>query len=140
MLSYQRMIEKDSMFNTPPCWCIYILGLVLEWLEGQGGVAGMEQIKHERAQRLYEYLDNSKIFTPNARPGSRSDMNVTFRTNDPALDSACVSGAAERGLLNLKGHRIAGGMRASIYNAMPVAGVDALIAYLKEFEVEHHGK
>ncbi|MBQ3263474.1 MAG: 3-phosphoserine/phosphohydroxythreonine transaminase [Oscillospiraceae bacterium] len=86
MLSYQRMIEKDSMFNTPPCWCIYILGLVLEWLEEQGGVAGMEQIKRERARRLYDFLDNSKVFTPNARPGSRSDMNVTFRTGDPALD------------------------------------------------------
>ena len=140
MLSYQRMIEKDSMFNTPPCWCIYILGLVLEWLEGQGGVKGMEQIKRERARKLYEFLDNSALFTPNAQPGSRSDMNVTFRTGDPALDALCVSGAAERGLLNIKGHRIAGGMRASIYNAMPMAGVDALIAYLKEFEVEHHGK
>ena len=139
MLSYQRMIEKDSMFNTPPCWCIYILGLVLEWLEGQGGVKGMEQIKRERARKLYEFLDNSALFTPNAQPGSRSDMNVTFRTGDPALDAACVSGAAERGLLNIKGHRIAGGMRASIYNAMPMAGVDALVAYLKEFEVEHHG-
>ena len=140
MLSYQRMIEKDSMFNTPPCWCIYILGLVLEWLEGQGGVVGMEQIKRERARRLYEYLDNSALFTPNAKPGSRSDMNVTFRTGDPALDAECVSGAAARGLLNIKGHRVAGGMRASLYNAMPMAGVDALIAYLKEFEVEHHGK
>ena len=140
MLSYQRMIEKDSMFNTPPCWCIYILGLVLEWLEEQGGVAGMEQIKRERARRLYDFLDNSKVFTPNARPGSRSDMNVTFRTGDPALDAACVAGAAKRGLLNIKGHRVSGGMRASIYNAMPMAGVDALIAYLKEFEVEHHGK
>ena len=95
MLSYQRMIEKDSMFNTPPCWCIYILGLVLEWLEGQGGVKGMEQIKRERARKLYEFLDNSALFTPNAQPGSRSDMNVTFRTGDGALDAACVSGAAE---------------------------------------------
>ncbi len=140
MLSYQRMIEKDSMFNTPPCWCIYILGLVLEWLEEQGGVSGMEQIKRERARRLYEFLDNSALFTPNAKPGSRSDMNVTFRTGDPALDAECVAGAAARGLLNIKGHRVAGGMRASIYNAMPMAGVDALIAYLKVFEVEHHGK
>ena len=137
MLSYQRMIEKDSMFNTPPCWCIYILGLVLEWLEEQGGVAGMEQIKRERARRLYDFLDNSKVFTPNARPGSRSDMNVTFRTGDPALDAACVAGAAKRGLLNIKGHRVSGGMRASIYNAMPLEGAVKLAEYMREFEREH---
>ncbi len=139
MLSYQRMIEKDSMFNTPPCWCIYILGLVLDWLKEQGGVHGMEQIKHERAARVYEYLDNSSLFHANAKPGSRSDMNVTFRTGNDALDAEFVAGAAARGLLNLKGHRVAGGMRASLYNAMPMAGVDALLKYLKEFEVEHHG-
>ena len=139
MLSYQRMIEKDSMFNTPPCWCIYILGLVLDWLNTQGGVAGMEQIKAERAKKLYDFLDNSAIFHANAQPGSRSDMNVTFRTGDADLDTACVKGAAAEGLLNIKGHRVAGGMRASLYNAMPMAGVDALIDYLKRFEVEHHG-
>ncbi len=140
MLSYQRMIDKDSMFNTPPCWCIYILGLVLDWLETQGGVHGMEQIKHERARKLYDYLDNSSLFHANAKPGSRSDMNVTFRTGDPDLDAEFVAGATKRGLLNLKGHRVSGGMRASLYNAMPMAGVDALLNYLKEFEVEHHGK
>ena len=139
MLSYQRMIDKDSMFNTPPCWCIYMLGLTLQWLEKQGGVAGMEQIKRERAAKLYDFLDHSAIFKPNAQPGSRSDMNVTFRTASAALDAECVAGAAKVGLLNLKGHRIAGGMRASLYNAMPMAGVDALIDYLKEFEVNHHG-
>jgi len=138
MLSYQRMIDKDSMFNTPPCWCIYMLGLMLQWLETQGGVAGMEQIKRERAAKLYAFLDNSALFTANAQPGSRSDMNVTFRTASPALDAECVSGAAKVGLLNIKGHRVAGGMRASLYNAMPMAGVDALIDYLKEFEVSHH--
>ena len=140
MLSYQRMIDKDSMFNTPPCWCIYILGLVLDWLEEQGGVAGMEQIKRARAAKVYEVLDNSSLFRANARPGSRSDMNVTFRTGNAELDAAFVAGATERGLLNLKGHRVAGGMRASLYNAMPMAGVDALVDYLKEFEVEHHGQ
>ena len=139
MLSYQRMIEKDSMFNTPPCWCIYILGLVLDWLETQGGVRGMKQIKRERAAKVYDFLDNSRLFRANAKPGSRSDMNVTFRTGDDALDAEFVAGAAARGLLNLKGHRVAGGMRASLYNAMPMAGVDALIDYLKEFEVNHHG-
>ena len=139
MLSYQRMIEKDSMFNTPPCWCIYMLGLVLDWLEAQGGVAGMEQLKTARAKKLYDYLDNSHMFHANAQPGSRSDMNVTFRTGDAELDDAFVRGAAEHGLLNLKGHRVTGGMRASIYNAMPMEGVDALLQYMKRFEVEHHG-
>lgn len=139
MLSYRRMIDKDSMYNTPPCWCIYMLGLMLDWLERQGGVAGMERIKSARAAKLYDFLDNSAVFRACAEPGSRSDMNVTFRTGDDALDAACIRGATERGLLNLKGHRIAGGMRASLYNAMPMAGVDALVDYLEQFEVEHHG-
>lgn len=139
MFSYQRMIDKDSMYNTPPCWCIYMLGLTLDWLEKQGGVSGMEQIKSVRAAKLYDFLDNSKIFHACAEPGSRSDMNVAFRTGDDAMDAECICGATARGLLNLKGHRIAGGMRASLYNAMPMAGVDALVDYLKQFEVEHHG-
>ena len=139
MLSYQRMIEKDSMFNTPPCWCIYMLGLVLDWLEEQGGVIGMEQLKSARAKKLYDYLDNSAMFHANAKPGSRSDMNVTFRTGDDTLDALFVKDAADHGLLNLKGHRVTGGMRASVYNAMPMEGVDALIDFMKRFEVEHHG-
>ena len=139
MLSYQRMIEKDSMFNTPPCWCIYMLGLVLDWLEEQGGVSGMEQLKSARAKKLYDFLDNSSLFHANAAPGSRSDMNVTFRTGDEALDAEFVKGAAEIGLLNVKGHRVTGGMRASIYNAMPMEGVDALLNYMQRFEVEHNG-
>lgn len=139
MFSYQRMIDKDSMYNTPPCWCIYMLGLTLDWLGEQGGVNGMEQIKAARAAKLYDFLDNSAVFHACAAPGSRSDMNVTFRTGDDALDAECIRGATARGLLNLKGHRVAGGMRASLYNAMPMAGVDALVDYLKQFEVEHHG-
>ena len=135
---YQRMIDKDSMYNTPPCWNIYILGLVLAWLEQQGGVEGMQRLKHARAAKVYDFLDNSALFHACAQPGSRSDMNVTFRTGDDALDKEFISGAAARGLLNLKGHRVAGGMRASLYNAMPMAGVDALVDYLKQFEVEHH--
>lgn len=138
IMSYQTMIDKDSMLNTPPCWCIYLLGLVLDWVEEQGGVAGMERRKHERAARLYDYLDNSALFTPHAQPGSRSEMNVTFRTPSEALDAEFVKGAPARGLLNVKGHRIAGGMRASLYNAMPMEGVEALLKYMKEFEVEHH--
>ena len=138
IMSYRTMIEKDSMLNTPPCWCIYMLGLVLDWLEEQGGVAAMERRKHERAQRLYDYLDGSGLFLPHAQPGSRSEMNVCFRTPSEELDAEFVRGAAARGLLNVKGHRITGGMRASLYNAMPMEGVEALLAYMKEFEVQHH--
>ncbi len=138
IMSYRTLVKTDSMLNTPPCWCIYMLGLVLDWLAEQGGVPGMERRKRERAARLYDYLDNSSLFTAHAQPGSRSDMNVTFRTGSAELDAAFVKGAAARGLVNVKGHRIAGGMRASLYNAMPMEGVEALLAYMKEFEGEHH--
>lgn len=134
VMDYQVQIEKDSMLNTPPCWCIYMLGLNLKWLESQGGVSEMERRKRERAGALYEFLDNSSLFHGSAQPSARSEMNVTFRTDHPELDAECVAGAARRGLLNLKGHRLTGGMRASIYNAMPMEGVTALITYLKEFE------
>lgn len=138
IMSYRTLVKTDSMLNTPPCWCIYMLGLVLDWLAEQGGVTGMERRKRERATRLYDYLDNSSLFTAHAQPGSRSDMNVTFRTASAELDAAFVKGAAARGLVNVKGHRIAGGMRASLYNAMPMEGVEALIAYMKEFEGKNH--
>ena len=138
MMSYKTMIEKDSMYNTPPCWCIYMLGLVLDWLEKQGGVAGMEAIKHEKAQMIYDILDNSKLYKPHARPDSRSDMNVTFRTGDADLDAKFAKEAQARGLMNLKGHRSVGGMRASLYNAQPMEGVKALAAFMKKFEVENH--
>ena len=138
MLSYQRMIDKDSMYNTPPCYNIYLLGLVLDWLKEQGGVEGMERIKHAKAKLLYDYLDESALFHGCAQKESRSDMNVTFRTGDADLDAEFVKFAAAHGLQNVKGHRIAGGMRASIYNAMPVEGVEKLLAVMKEFEVSHH--
>ena len=138
MLSYQRMIDKDSMYNTPPCYNIYLLSLVLDWLEKQGGVAGMETIKRQRAALVYDYLAESRIFHGCARPDSRSDMNVTFRTGDKDLDAEFVQYAAARGLRNLKGHRVAGGMRASLYNAMPMEGVVKLVETMKQFEVEHH--
>ena len=138
VMSYQEQIKNDSMLNTPPCWCIYMLGLTLDWLKEQGGIAGMEQLKKERSAPLYEFLDNSRIFIPHARKDSRSDMNITFRTGDEDLDAEFVKGAAARGLLNLKGHKSVGGMRASLYNAMPVEGVKALLEYMKEFEVTHH--
>ena len=138
MLSYKTMIEKDSMYNTPPCWCIYMLGLTLDWLQEQGGVAGMEQIKHEKAKMIYDILDSSKLYKPHARVDSRSEMNITFRTGDADLDAQFAKEAQARGLMNLKGHRSVGGIRASLYNAQPMEGVKALAEYMKEFEVKHH--
>ena len=135
VMSYKTMIENDSMYNTPPCWNIYILGLVLDWLEKQGGVKGMEQIKTAKAALLYDYLDGSALFKACAEKGSRSDMNVTFRTGDEAKDEEFCKSATKLGLTNLKGHRKVGGMRASIYNAMPIEGVNKLVEFMKEFEV-----
>lgn len=126
------------MLNTPPCWCIYMLGLMLDWLDGMGGVKAMQEIKKERAQLIYDVLDNSKLYIPHAERSSRSDMNVTFRTGSEELDAQFVKGAAAEGLLNLKGHRLTGGIRASLYNAMPVEGARALAEYMKKFEVEHN--
>ena len=137
IMSYRTLIETDSMLNTPPCWCIYMLGLTLDWVIAQGGLDAMEEMKTERAGRLYDFLDGSSFYLPHAEKESRSDMNVTFRTASAELDAAFVKGAAERGLVNIKGHKIAGGMRASLYNGMPLEGVDALIAYMKDFEREH---
>ena len=134
MMNYQTMIEKDSMYNTPPCWCIYMLGLVLDWLEEQGGISGMEKIKHQKAQMLYDVIDNSKLFTAAAQVGSRSDMNVTFRTGNADLDAKFVAESVAAGFSNLKGHRKVGGMRASIYNAMPMEGVEKLCDFIREFD------
>lgn len=138
MMSYQRMIDKDSMYNTPPCYNIYMLGLVLDWLEKQGGVAGMEKRKSAKAKLLYDYLDESALFRGCAERTSRSDMNVTFRTGDADTDAEFVKFSLGRGLRNLKGHRVAGGMRASLYNAMPEEGVLRLVETMKEFEAKHH--
>ena len=138
MMSYKTMVEKDSMYNTPPCWCIYMLGLTLDWLETQGGVAGMETIKREKAAMIYDILDNSRLYQAHARVDSRSDMNITFRTGDAELDTLFAKEAQARGLMNLKGHRSVGGIRASLYNAQPIEGVRALAEYMKEFEVKHH--
>ena len=137
ILRYDTMIRTDSMLNTPPCWCIYLFSLVLDWVREQGGVEAMDERKRERAKLLYDVLDDSRLFRPHARREDRSFMNVTFSTADKALDAAFVSGAAERGLLNVKGHKSTGGIRASLYNAMPVAGAAKLAAYMREFEKEH---
>ena len=137
MMNYKIMIEKDSMYNTPPCWCIYMLGLMLDWLEEQGGVPGMEKIKHAKAQMLYDVIDSSKLFTCAAQQGSRSDMNVTFRTADPELDAKFIAESVAAGFTNLKGHRLVGGMRASIYNAMPTEGVEKLCDFIRKFDKEN---
>ncbi len=137
MLEYQRHIEKDSMYNTPPCWNIYMLGLMMDWLKEQGGVSAIEQIKKEKAQILYDVLDHSHLYQAHAEVGSRSDMNVTFRTASDEMDAKFVSQAAQLDLVNLKGHRLTGGIRASIYNAMPMEGVKKLADFMEQFEKEN---
>lgn len=138
MLSYKTMIDKDSMYNTPPCYNIYILGLVMKWLSKQGGVEGMEKLKAEKAAVLYDYLDESRLFKGCAEKPYRSDMNVTFTTGDKELDAEFAREAAKAGFLNVKGHRAAGGMRASVYNAQPMEAVLALREFMKNFEVKNH--
>ena len=134
IMNYKAMIDKDSMYNTPPCWCIYMLGLTLDWVEENGGLAGMEKLKWQRANMLYDTLDNSKLFRCHGEKGSRSGMNVTFRTGSEELDAKFVKEAVAHDFVNIKGHRSVGGMRASIYNAMPIEGVEKLVAFMKEFE------
>ncbi len=137
ILSYETMIRTDSLLNTPPCWCIYMLGLTLDWVIREGGIPAMEQRKREKAGMLYDFLDESRLFKAHARPEARSWMNVTFRTGSDELDAEFLKGAAERGLCNLKGHKLTGGIRASLYNAVPVEGARALLDYMKEFEYRH---
>jgi phosphoserine aminotransferase len=137
IMSYKVAIEKDSMDNTPPCYTIYMLGLVLKWLETQGGVAGMERRKTAKAKLLYDFLDESRLFHGVAEPEFRSDMNVTFRTDSEDTDKSFVKEAASRGFENLAGHRLVGGMRASIYNAMPEEGVVELVKLMREFEAKN---
>ncbi|MDR0905061.1 MAG: 3-phosphoserine/phosphohydroxythreonine transaminase [Oscillospiraceae bacterium] len=137
IMSYKVAIEKDSMDNTPPCYTIYMLGLVLKWLETQGGVAGMEKLKSAKAKIIYDVLDSSALFSGCAEKDARSDMNVTFRTGDEELDAKFAKEATAAGFDNLKGHRNVGGMRASIYNAMPVEGVEKLAAFMKDFEAKN---
>lgn len=134
MMGYKDLIEKDSMSNTPPCWCIYILGLVCDWLMDLGGVSAMESIKKGKAKLLYDALDASRLFTAPAEIGSRSDMNVVFRTESAELDDAFVKEATAAGFTTLKGHRNVGGMRASIYNAMPTEGVEKLADFIQRFD------
>ncbi len=137
MLDYSTHIENESMFNTPPCYSIYIMKLVLEWLKEQGGVASMQKINERKAAILYDFLDNSRMFKPTAEPQYRSLMNVPFVTASEELNKEFIKKADSAGFVNLKGHRLVGGMRASIYNAMPEEGVKALVEFMKKFEMEH---
>jgi phosphoserine aminotransferase len=134
---WKEQAEADSMLNTPATYAIYIAGLVFEWLQTQGGLAAIEAQNIAKAQLLYEYLDQTAFYTNPVRKQDRSRMNVPFRLGDEKLDEGFLKGAAERGMIQLKGHRAVGGMRASIYNAMPVAGVQALVDYMREFERRH---
>ena len=134
MMNYKTMMDADSMYNTPPCWCIYMLGLMLDWVEEQGGVAGIEAMKQAKAAMLYDTLDSSRLFSCPAQVGSRSDMNVVFRTENAELDAKFIAEASAAGFVNLKGHRVTGGMRASIYNAMPTEGVEKLCDFIRAFD------
>jgi len=136
MLAYKIHAENESMYNTPPCYPLYISKLVFEWLKKLGGVKAMQKINEEKAGLLYDYLDNSKLFMGTVEKEYRSLMNIPFVTKnrDENIESAFIKQATAAGFINLKGHRSVGGMRASIYNAMPVDGVKKLVAFMKEFE------
>ena len=127
------MADNDSMYNTPPCYAIYIAGLVYKWIEQLGGLTVMQEMNVKKAKLLYDYLDSQDYYFAPVKPDSRSLMNVTFVTGDADLDKKFASEAGKAGLKNLKGHRSVGGMRASIYNAMPYEGVEALVAFMKDF-------
>ena len=134
---YKTVADNDSMFNTPPTYAIYIAGLVFNWIKDQGGLAAMAAHNAAKAGLLYDALDASSFYSCPVARDCRSLMNVPFRLKDEALEEAFLKGAKARNMVQLKGHRSVGGMRASIYNAMPIAGVQALVAYMKEFEVQH---
>ena len=137
MLRYKTYADNDSLYNTPPTYCIYICGKVFKWLKKQGGLAAMKEHNEKKAKILYDYLDQSRLFKGTVEKKDRSLMNVPFVTGDADLDAKFVKEAKAAGLENLKGHRSVGGMRASIYNAMPIEGVEALVAFMKKFEEEN---
>lgn len=137
MLNYQTHSENGSMFNTPPCYTIYIAGLVFKWIKSLGGLEQMKRINEEKAKLLYDFLDSSKLFRGTVVAEDRSLMNVPFVTGNDELDAKFVKAAKEAGFVNIKGHRSVGGMRASIYNAMPTEGVRALVEFMKRFEEEN---
>ena len=134
MLDYKVMADNDSMYNTPPCYSIYMCKLVLEWIKSLGGLEVMKERNEKKAAVLYDYLDKSELFIAPVLPRDRSMMNVTFKTADDELNKKFVAEAAAAGFVNLKGHRSVGGMRASIYNAMPIEGVEKLAQFMEDFE------
>lgn len=136
MLDYKLMADNGSMYNTPPCWTIYMAGLVYKWVEKIGGVKALEKRNKEKSALLYDAIDSSKLFTAAAAPESRSYMNVTFTLPTDELTAEFLDFVKDRNMTNLKGHRAVGGMRASIYNAMPIEGVQALVNAIKEFEAK----
>jgi phosphoserine aminotransferase len=137
MLQYRTHAGEQSMFNTPPTFGIYVIGEVAAWIEQQGGLAALAERNRAKARLLYDYLDRSKLVRGTVRADSRSLMNVVFRCHDASLEPELIAAATARGLDGLKGHRTVGGMRASIYNAFPLAGVQALVDFLREFETTH---
>ena len=137
MLKWSTQAKENSLYNTPPCFSIYMAGLVFRWLKDLGGVNEIYQRNQYKAGLLYDFIDSSNFYTNSVRPADRSLMNVPFVTPSPELDEKFVKEAAAAGLVSLKGHRLVGGMRASIYNAMPVEGVKALIGFMKKFELEN---
>ena len=138
MFDYKTHADNDSMFNTPPCYSIYMVKLVLEWVKNEiGGLDKMKELNEKKAKLLYDFLDNSKLFKGTVVPEDRSLMNVPFITGSDELDAKFVKESTEAGFVNLKGHRSVGGMRASIYNAMPIEGVEKLVEFMKKFEEEN---
>lgn len=137
MCNYKIQADAESLYNTPPCYGIYICGKVFKWLKRRGGLEAMKEYNEKKAKILYDFLDESKLFHGTVEKKDRSLMNVPFVTGDKELDAKFVKEAAEAGFANLKGHRTVGGMRASIYNAMPMEGVEALVAFMKKFEEDN---
>ena len=137
MLDYKNYADNDSMFNTPPTYAIYVAGLVFQWLKRQGGLAAIEKQNVAKAKLLYDYLDGSRLFRNPVAKEDRSRMNVAFTLADPALDEDFLKGAKAHGMVQLKGHRSVGGMRASLYNAMTIVGVRTLVDYMADFEKSH---
>jgi phosphoserine aminotransferase len=134
---FRQQADADSMYNTPPTYAIYIAGLVFQWLKRQGGLAAIEQRNIAKAKLLYDYLDRSSFFRSPVHPADRSRMNVPFKLRDEALDEAFLKATKTAGMVQLKGHRAVGGMRASIYNAMPIEGVQRLVEVMRDFEAVH---
>ncbi|HBN56646.1 MAG TPA: 3-phosphoserine/phosphohydroxythreonine aminotransferase, partial [Lachnospiraceae bacterium] len=137
IMKYKTLADAGSLYNTPNCFCIYTCGKVFKWLKAMGGLSVMKERNEEKAAILYDFLDSSRLFKGTVRKEDRSLMNVPFVTGDDDMDKKFVQAAQAEGFVSLKGHRSVGGMRASIYNAMPKEGVEALVAFMKKFEEEN---